>query len=391
MGATTSKNKSDVITEKDLAISQNEYNTIRQSCSAQQSAKNILNLSDIKDSNLTTNQKNQMNNLCKLQAVLKSSKDASALNKTMTSLESNQSTKGGFFAAESDNEQTVRNNLKTNLSQDAFNNVQKECILKQNVDNIINAKRIKGSSISATQENALFNKCLMDYASENNLTAGIKDISETTIKNKQKTEGGALFGGGFIMIIIIIGIVMYVGSGEGGEEAGAEIYITYFILGLLFIAAVIAIIYGIQMFLKADEEFIIDADYRIDKDKILRDAGLREPFSIKESEQAKYFGNNSIKNLKRNSLKKVLKENYDVHEEDRLNTYVGGPGSAPISVTEKSFGLGSTAALKKRNMKSLDEGFRYKLQNSIFGDGTLLKLREDASRQLRTAAPSKTN
>ena len=398
MGQTKSKNVQTVITNKELGISQNEYNTINQTCTANQSARNILELSDIENSNLTFSQKNEINNLCKLQTLLKSQKDASVLNKTMTALESSQSTEGGLFSAESHNEQTIQTNIKQSLSQDAYNNVRKSCILDQNTDNIISGKRIKGSTVNATQTNALFNECLLNYATENNLTAGLEDHSESGAKSKQKTVGGGLFGGGFMMMLIAIGVMVMVymssGGDSGEEQTSAGEYVMYFILLLVLWVGIALIIYGLYYFFK-EEEFVLDASTRIDKDKVLRQAGIRpgyEEFSIKESEQAKYFGNNSISNLKRNSLKNLVKENYGTTVHERLNTFPGGPGSNPIPVTKNSFGFGSTSALKRGAKNTLDrEGFRFALQDSIFGDGTILKLRADAERQMNSPSPSKTN
>jgi len=171
MGGTTSTTNQSVDIQAALNLNQDEYQSLSQSCQQEGSASNIVEIIGSKGVNLTANQKNELTNMCVLHGLLTSNRDASANVNTFTQLAAAAQAKGGFPSADSDANQSVRQQMSATVNQNTYNNALQSCTAASNTDNIIRVVGSTDVNANVNQVNKAFNQCLLDYASDHGITA----------------------------------------------------------------------------------------------------------------------------------------------------------------------------------------------------------------------------
>lgn len=218
MGNTTSTLTFNKLTSTDLGISQQDFNSISNTCVGIFSAQNVIDISNSNNVNLNINQQNEVYNLCLLQGLIKSSKDSKTVSGILDNLENKLQTTGGFPSANTTVSQYITNKMRTSLNQDTYNNVRQQCIVNMNTDNILKIAGSSGVNVTTSQVNNAYNQCIQNYAINNNIVSNTELQNVENASNNISTQGYDLISSlskGISSIIgsignpyIILGIVL---------------------------------------------------------------------------------------------------------------------------------------------------------------------------------------
>lgn len=261
MGQTSSKSVQKQITSKDLNISNNEFNNLKQSCSVDTSAQNIVKMKIMYGSKLNINQKNSVENVCILDAYMNSDVSSEVKSKTINDLYNKQKTEGGIFAASSEADQQIHQNLSLGIDNSATSDVIQQCLGTMKADNRWEVDMMINSEANVDQANKAMNKCMFQYAQERQLNSGITEESHSKSKNIQDTFGGGLFNMemimGIIVIVLIVGGMYFLNPPIPLPITGDPLY--NWIITILICAVVIFLIWF--FFFKKDSKDSEDFTY----------------------------------------------------------------------------------------------------------------------------------
>lgn len=221
-----SESKVDVLTNKELDIDNNTYNTFNASC--QQSvtgAGNDSEVSEVSGSRVTVNQRNLLTNRCLLQSTLDNKITTLDKAEAITEMENKLKASGGFPSASTKSDTKLRDLMKTKVSTNVVNETKLKCILDVvNSGNKSVVRKISdGASIYVNQDNEKYNECLLDTLVDNGQLNESDKKTVNRIKNDQEAEAfnpitsfgkaiGSIFGtgggSGWILLIIIIVMIL---------------------------------------------------------------------------------------------------------------------------------------------------------------------------------------
>lgn len=194
MGDCSSKNKVDItdITKNNTEVNNSIRESINQNCSQAAIQSNVINIVGSKVRKLTAKQQNEIQSMCILQSVLKSTTNSEVINNLMSKVKENLQSKGSVLGSPAENE-TVRKNITENSSKvdnSKFNEITKQCIMSADQKNIMNLIGSDIEDMTTDQANKAFLKCLSQHSSETGISS--KDIKDT--KNESdithSAEGG---------------------------------------------------------------------------------------------------------------------------------------------------------------------------------------------------------
>lgn len=197
MGGGSSTSSIKKVTAKDLSLDQSSFTTIKQSCSASASGTNILQGSNLKIRNTSINQRNILESLCILQTAVKKSRAGELSSNVVESIAQNVQQKGGVPGTNGDSTalQELYNELKYKVDQKTIEDITGDCILKQNVSNIINLTNSSIFDSDINQLNTAFADCLMKNS--------VVDKVSSNFKEKYKAEMEAdILSSGFLALPI---------------------------------------------------------------------------------------------------------------------------------------------------------------------------------------------
>lgn len=194
MGDCSSKNKVDItdITKNNTEINNSIRESVSQNCSQAAIQSNIINIVGSKVRKLNAKQTNEIQSMCIMQSILKSTTDTEVVNNLMNKVKESLQTKGSVLGSPAENE-TVRKNITENSSKvdnSKVTNVLKDCIMKTDQKNILNIIGSDVEDVTTDQANKAFLKCLSQHTSETGIKA--KDIKDT----KQESDISASAEGG---------------------------------------------------------------------------------------------------------------------------------------------------------------------------------------------------
>jgi hypothetical protein len=196
MGDCSSKNTTDItdITKNNTEVNNSIRNSINQNCSQAAIQSNVINIVGSKVKKLTAKQENEVQSMCILQSILKSTTNSEVINNLMSKVKDNLQSKGGVLGSPAENS-TVMKKITENSSKvdnSKFNEITKQCIMNLNQRNLLN---IIGSEVEDTttdQANKAFLKCLSQHSDVTNISSSdIKD-TKSEVETVKKAEGGDL-------------------------------------------------------------------------------------------------------------------------------------------------------------------------------------------------------
>lgn len=181
MGDCASKNKVDItdITKNNTEVNNSIRESINQNCSQAAIQSNVINIVGSKVRKLTAKQENEIQSMCILQSILKSTTNSEVINNLMSKVKENLQSKGSVLGSPAENE-TVKKNITENSSKvdnSKFNEISKQCIMKSDQKNIMNLIGSDIEDMTTDQANKAFLKCLSQHSSETGISA--KDLKDT--------------------------------------------------------------------------------------------------------------------------------------------------------------------------------------------------------------------
>ncbi|HEY9703597.1 MAG TPA: hypothetical protein V6C58_14205 [Allocoleopsis sp.] len=217
MGNTASTLSAKKFSSIDLGISQDEFNDLSNTCIADMSAQNVIEIIGSRGIKLSANQQNEASNLCLLKNLIKSGRHSTSINKILDDLQSKAKTYGGFPSASSKVDQYVHNEILSRTSQDTYNNLRQQCISNMDTDNIIKIMSSEGVDAQISQVNKAYNECIQEAAVSQNILNQSEIDSQAKIVSDVETSGfdlfkslGGLLGSPIILAVIAVVVVIIV-------------------------------------------------------------------------------------------------------------------------------------------------------------------------------------
>jgi hypothetical protein len=233
MGQSEAKSKTDVINLNEFDIDQSTRNKIQSDCYSNTFQKNLVQIVGSKVSDLTTDQVNEVKNLCVLQTMIENTKDAKISNDIMTKISEQLEAKGGLpgTGGKSESVSKVYNRMKMDIDQSVVNEISKNCIMNQKQENIIQifGSNVKGSKMGQTNKN--FVDCLQTYGEVTGITSDAANTAKAEFDKSVKatamdpTQSLASLGQMFMVYVGAVALVflgssaisaMSLGGGGGG-------------------------------------------------------------------------------------------------------------------------------------------------------------------------------
>lgn len=212
LGQSESKSTVEVINDNEFNIDQSTRENIKSDCMGTQSQSNVTQIIGSRVKNLTANQNNIAKNLCIMQTMINSTKDAGmqaqVMNKIMEKLEA----QGGPLGGKTDSNTKIHNRLRANFDQSTVRNISKDCIMKQDQRNVI---QLMGSDVedsNVQQVNDAYAECMQNYGTTDASKGEGSSKSGTDIDKDLKSTGMDLFGslasfGSFLIPVIICSLI----------------------------------------------------------------------------------------------------------------------------------------------------------------------------------------
>lgn len=235
MGAGNSTSNTQVINTTEYNIDQSVENNIQQNCNSQQMQTNLMQIIGSSVNNLTAEQSNIAKNLCVLQTMIESTRDAGASQELMNKITEKIQSSGGLpgTGGNSESNTLMYNNLAATIDQSTLNNVTRDCILQQEQRNVLQILASDVNNSNLSQVNDAFSECIQtseEYqavkATVDNKTKNDLDKSVTSSGMKMDSSASLVSLGlpliicCFVMSSIILSSNM-MGKGGGGGGSGS--------------------------------------------------------------------------------------------------------------------------------------------------------------------------
>lgn len=213
MGQGGSESVNDVtnITRTMMDIDSSIKQNIQEDCISQDTQKNVINIINSKVRNATVAQKNQLENLCSLQASFKNNVNTDIQNKVAAAIAETAKSQGGSLGggnSVSKNIVKVMNDSSTFVNASQVLTAIKRCINNIDQSNIINIINSDVDSGNYNQVNDAFKKCLMSFDATNDLVTKATSETKSDVKTEAESKGGDPMASsatsGIISVIIVV-------------------------------------------------------------------------------------------------------------------------------------------------------------------------------------------
>lgn len=213
MGQSSSRVNTEIINANDFNVDQSVMNDIQSNCTSSQKQTNVLQIVGSRVRNLRTDQSNIARNLCVLQTMVNDTRDTNLTNNVLNKLAQQIEAKGGLpgTGGTSESVSKMYNTMRANLNQSTVNRVTKDCILKQDQNNVI---QIFGSDVSDSnlaQVNHAFVDCVQAYDDVRNVTGDLTSKAKNELDQSLKSSSmdlTASMGVSMLPSIISLGLVI---------------------------------------------------------------------------------------------------------------------------------------------------------------------------------------
>ena len=214
-GSAETTNKFTSITASLMNVDNSIKQNINEECLSQDSQKNIINIINTKIKNATFAQKNQLENLCSLQAAFKANVNSNIQNQIADAITQAAKSEGGGPMggnAASTNISTIVKENSTTINNSQVLDVVKKCIMNIDQSNIINLINSDIDSGNFDQVNTDFKKCLMSFESTSEIVSKAAAESKTEAKQTAEAKGGDPMASSAVSSIISMVIISLVAS-----------------------------------------------------------------------------------------------------------------------------------------------------------------------------------
>lgn len=239
MGNATVEQKMSTESLTSMNVSQETISEINDTCNVANTGSNIVQIIGSRVKGLNVKQKNAIKALCKIQALIKIEQNAETTNKILNDLAADAKAQAQILSGGAKTSQDIKTNTKSfmNIDLKTRNKTVQDCIMKQNMSNVV---QIIGSDVSDSgieQVNDSIGECIMgseafqaqksETSSDTSTEVKAKAEAKSTSMEMSASIAGAVMSY-FILCSVVVFFVYYSLGGEGGgveaAKAGAQIY-----------------------------------------------------------------------------------------------------------------------------------------------------------------------